>query len=313
MLKPSMLRRCAVLLLICCSATTSAASLDKSITDKFTRAAGAFSVSSKDGRTLLLEGEIKDGDEAKFFAALTPQVKTLMLNSGGGDVRPALKMARAVRTRRLQVIVDGLCGSSCANYLFVAGSSQEVKPDSVVLWHGGVTDKIIADLPALFRAEMARQGLPPEHAKGPSEQTIAEWRAVQSDQRSFYKELGLPITILEGLHLAGDWTATEGATREPGQMIFIDYEALRCVGVRGLRSAWSPSESWCRPWSSDDDPKDRQEQELRAPHLLESCPALRHLPLRRTPKTNGAPLGFAEIPNWRSVRPPRLQQSWRHG
>jgi hypothetical protein len=36
-----------------------------------------------------------------------PQVKTVFLNSGGGHLRPALSIARTIRSRKLKTVVPG--------------------------------------------------------------------------------------------------------------------------------------------------------------------------------------------------------------
>lgn len=72
------------------------------------------------------------------LAVLEPDV--LVVRSAGGPVRTWLDLAEALRRRPRSVIVDGLCASSCANYVFPTGREKIVPPGSLVIWHGGPVD-----------------------------------------------------------------------------------------------------------------------------------------------------------------------------
>ena len=60
-----------------------------------------------------------------------------MVNSGGGDVSAALDIADRILKNHLNIIVDGICISSCANYMFVVGASKIVTSGSLLGFHGG--------------------------------------------------------------------------------------------------------------------------------------------------------------------------------
>ena len=61
----------------------------------------------------------------------------LFMNSVGGDVEAGLAIARSVLKNDMDVVVDGICLSSCANYLFLAGRTKTVLPLALVGFHGG--------------------------------------------------------------------------------------------------------------------------------------------------------------------------------
>jgi hypothetical protein len=91
-------------------------------------ATGSFLYMPSVPQVLALDGEIKDGAEADFTAALLshPQVTTLILNSTGGKVVEALAIAKAVKEHGLNTLIlkDFGCYSACA-YIFFAGADRE--------------------------------------------------------------------------------------------------------------------------------------------------------------------------------------------
>lgn len=84
----------------------------------------------------LLRGHI--GDEvAKALEqrlAQVPPPRVLRVNSYGGSEHAAIRIAEQIAKHRLPVVVDGVCGSACANYLLPAAPAVTV--DGIVLMHG---------------------------------------------------------------------------------------------------------------------------------------------------------------------------------
>ncbi|MEE3623056.1 hypothetical protein UCD39_03535 [Nitrospirillum sp. BR 11752] len=82
-----------------------------------------------------LPGEHPLGDADLLARNLTAETRTLVLDSGGGDVTVALAMARLIHDRGLDVRVDGRCASACALLPFLAGRHKVVAPGAVVEFH----------------------------------------------------------------------------------------------------------------------------------------------------------------------------------
>lgn len=79
-----------------------------------------------DEETLKFEGKIAN-DSAKDFEEAMKKIKTLknlILNSGGGSTRAGIAIGLRLSTIRPKVYVRGICASSCANYLYTAGSEK---------------------------------------------------------------------------------------------------------------------------------------------------------------------------------------------
>lgn len=90
-----------------------------------------------DKNVISFSGEITAGDKASLLKVIKRTDKKLILNSEGGDAEEALRIANTLLPYRLHVIVDGICASSCANYLFTAGSIKEIK-NGWVGFHGNL-------------------------------------------------------------------------------------------------------------------------------------------------------------------------------
>jgi hypothetical protein len=65
-------------------------------------------------------------------------VRELRINSRGGEVWPTLQVALALKGKLDALIVDGLCASSCANYLMPIAKTLIVEPNSLILLHGSL-------------------------------------------------------------------------------------------------------------------------------------------------------------------------------
>ena len=102
--------------------------------------ARAQTVVRQEGDAIVFEGQINSASATEFLLLLLdPQVKRLVISSGGGLVAAALDMAQAIHERQLDVEVPRLCHSSCANYIFPAGRNKVLGRLGVVAWHGNMT------------------------------------------------------------------------------------------------------------------------------------------------------------------------------
>lgn len=68
-------------------------------------------------------------------------ISTLKISSGGGDVEAGIELGYWIRENNIEVIIDGVCFSSCANYVFTAANKVVVKSGAIVGWHGGAFQK----------------------------------------------------------------------------------------------------------------------------------------------------------------------------
>lgn len=103
-------------------------------------------------------------------------VKTLRISSHGGSVDAAIDVARWVHRNRIDVVVDGGCISSCANYIFPAGKAKHIVVGGVVAWHGTIEHRLY----------LHAHGRPIDDKLG-----VAAWEALAVKERAFFADIGL--------------------------------------------------------------------------------------------------------------------------
>ena len=67
---------------------------------------------------------------------ITPQIKTVLVNSIGGDVEYGRDIGYLIGDFPRTLIVEKYCLSSCGNYFVPAAQSLELKPGAVIGLHG---------------------------------------------------------------------------------------------------------------------------------------------------------------------------------
>lgn len=91
---------------------------------------------SRNGRALIVNGNIAAGAAKKFEALLTtnPHVTNIVLTSPGGRMLEAERIAALVRARRLDTQVDKFCMSACTNIL-LAGQERTAEEAARIGFH----------------------------------------------------------------------------------------------------------------------------------------------------------------------------------
>lgn len=99
--------------------------------------------STENGRVINMVGSIVEGDSVKFLKVVTMRSKVIKVQSGGGETDEAMHLGRLIHDRNLDIEVNEICASSCANYLFPAGvKKNNTKGKHVGLAWNGTTDSI---------------------------------------------------------------------------------------------------------------------------------------------------------------------------
>jgi hypothetical protein len=159
---------------------------------------------SKDGRQLLLDGNLAAGAAARFEGLLgrSPAVKEVVLTSPGGRMLEAQRMAALIRKRSLDTRVEGHCMSACTS-LLLAGRSRTAPETARVGFH-----------------QPSFPGLSAYELRGGIERTRAEYLAAGVDERFVSRALATPaqsmwfptpVELVEARVLTGsDVLVTEG-------------------------------------------------------------------------------------------------------
>ena len=92
-----------------------------------------------EGSTIIFNGDIEDETYRHFLLAVDDkedQITEIRINSGGGITDHGISIGKWIFDHQIDVIVDELCFSSCANYIFTAGKNKIIEKDAIVGWHG---------------------------------------------------------------------------------------------------------------------------------------------------------------------------------
>lgn len=89
-----------------------------------------------------IDGHIDAAMAARFHDAIAHGVQIARVNSTGGDQLPALALAHDIGQAHAALIVDGLCGGPCANYLFIAAAKRTVLPGGLVIFSGSASSAL---------------------------------------------------------------------------------------------------------------------------------------------------------------------------
>lgn len=107
---------------------------------------GDLAISGRSLETLCFTGEITQNNASAFVRSIRRVApKYIVVNSSGGSAIGALNIAEELIGKDVTIIVDKICASSCANYLFVAAEKKIVLHDALVIWHGGPSRQNIPD------------------------------------------------------------------------------------------------------------------------------------------------------------------------
>lgn len=141
--------------------------------------------------TVSLVGIIDSSSLFEFEIVFDDRVDTVVLSSGGGYTYEAIQIGKLLKEAEVDVVVDGICLSSCANYLFTAGRQKTIR-EGVVGFHGNT------------RASVGREGidayienLPSELNQSAREAYRAELALTLSWERVFFADLGIDQALFE--------------------------------------------------------------------------------------------------------------------
>jgi hypothetical protein len=131
--------------------------------DILERAAAKEAVISLEGTKVTYSGVINDENMERFLETVSGQeITMLVVSSSGGEVNAGMTLGEWVYERQVEVAVEGMCMSSCANYVFTAGRGRTIGPGSIVAWHGKVYLDIDNAADEIRAAIMESRSLMPE-------------------------------------------------------------------------------------------------------------------------------------------------------
>ncbi|MDN3699928.1 hypothetical protein QWY96_01515 [Vibrio artabrorum] len=92
------------------------------------------------GTTLVFDGPISGNSVLEALRVVRNsgvEIEKLRITSPGGDVPSGIELGYFIKENNLNVEVDKLCFSACANYVIPAAKTVIIKEGSLIGWHGG--------------------------------------------------------------------------------------------------------------------------------------------------------------------------------
>ncbi len=85
----------------------------------------------------LLVGELTDDrmEAEQAYLRHCPPPKSLIVSSIGGESRVGVYFGRLIRDNNITLIIRGICGSSCAQFMFLPARTVVLERSSLVLFH----------------------------------------------------------------------------------------------------------------------------------------------------------------------------------
>jgi hypothetical protein len=148
---------------------------------------------------------------ADLFIKTIPRAATVALSTGGGSVSEALRIADFVSEQKVNLVVRGICGSSCANYLVGATPKLTLEPGGFIGFHGGVVNKYTTQLSACGGVKVCSSAQI-QHIDGEL------WREME-----FMKRHNLNLELL---------SLSDELTRGRSGLWTPDLEELACYGIK---------------------------------------------------------------------------------
>jgi hypothetical protein len=138
-------------------------------------------------------------------------------------IEPALTIAQTlIKNKNLETVVRGLCASSCANYLFLAGSVRKIDR-GVVGYHGNAR--------AYIESEKFRNDISKIDPKIVAER-LPKLRQMEKDEDAFFAAAGVSQELFTRTQNESDAGIYD--IYVPGPNAFLKYGIRNVVGVQDL-------------------------------------------------------------------------------
>jgi hypothetical protein len=142
------------------------------------------------GDSVAYRGEINAEANQRFFAQVARRPpRRLVIDSPGGEVEAGIALGRWVFAQGVDLVVEGECLSSCANYVFTAARRKTVQPGAVVGWHGNYHH---LEATGLWRDDVAARVARTGEAAATAEQAVrAQVARLVALEKEFFATVGV--------------------------------------------------------------------------------------------------------------------------
>jgi hypothetical protein len=180
--------------------------------------------STVDETTLAFVGKITRDTPRRLQEVLSGQIQTIIVTSDGGETEGGIAVGEVIQERGLDVVVEGFCASSCANYFFTLANDKVVAEGSWVGYHGNVQTLL-----ALTESQLKAQGITSPRVL---DQTLTNLKAQAERERVLLTAAGVDQTLFDYSQVQSQLT---GAT------FWAPSAAdLAAFGLTNLDNMWYP-------------------------------------------------------------------------
>ncbi|MBH9575368.1 hypothetical protein [Inhella proteolytica] len=211
------------------------------VTSGVLRSAAVALICMLGSRPLIAAEVLREGERLRIIGEITQRlvaeigakdrlegVRSIEITSPGGELLPAIVLARWIREAGINVKVSGICASACANYIFPAGRQKFIAADALLVWHGGAFQRNFVEFVDEFEAVSERidvgVGLEgdSDYLKRSQEKYI-NIKVQQAQERKFYELIGVD----KSLPIVGKLDAM-------GKVWTLSIDAMSRLGIRGV-------------------------------------------------------------------------------
>lgn len=175
------------------------------------------------------------------------RIRELRIDSAGGEADRTLAAMSQFLGKIDLLIIDGVCGSSCANYVVPVAEALLVKPNSYILLHGSIEVSHIRSSLKAQRADLAQRypEIPSAELDRLLEAAAEAYSAPEKSQAEFeQKRLSCSDWLRPSNTIKARYAAAPPATRpgEPHWLLVTPRMADRCLKQTRIRSFWAVPE-----------------------------------------------------------------------
>lgn len=166
-------------------------------------------------QVFFISGKIDEMMAACVRTTFQSTTQKLILNSEGGSVSAALDIAEILEGKDLDMVVEGQCNSSCANYLLPLAGRITFSPGSIALLHGSIDPWTVEKFKRgrnAFLTLQAKAGRSEDRAIEAFDELITDTEALRVRQAEFARRNAIP----------------------PGWLLYRDAGSGRVIGLSDL-------------------------------------------------------------------------------
>jgi hypothetical protein len=172
-----------------------------------------------------------------WIAGLSPPAgpSTLVVYSGGGDGEAGIDLAEKLDSAGVRVLVDQLCASSCADYLFAGVPNRSVTDGSMILFHGGFSGRDRAAIDKIFDKVQQMKLVKASDFDARKKQAVDQLNSLEQRQDALYRRDGVDPAVVhrfDDLDMKNIPDAECDPTRDmPHDFIVFSDSQMRRLGL----------------------------------------------------------------------------------